>query len=61
MFRDPEECDGQKFFAASKASGDFAAVLFSVGMPYYAKPKDGQSRSVVPETPPATYQVEEVH
>ena len=53
---------GLKCFAASKASsGDFTAVLFSVGVPYYTKPKEGQSRSVVPEAPPATYQVEEVH
>ena len=62
IFWDPEERDRPKCFVASKASsGDFAVVLFSIGMPYYAKPKDGQSWSVIPETLPATYQVEEVH
>ena len=36
-------------------------MLFGVGMPYYARPGDCQSRLVVPETPRATYRVEQVH
>jgi hypothetical protein len=48
--------------AASKASsGDFAAMLFGVGMPYYVEPRVGQSRLAVPGTPGATYRVEQVH
>ena len=39
-----EECDGLNCFAASKASsGDFAAMLFGVGMPYCAGPRVGES------------------
>jgi hypothetical protein len=46
--------------AASKASsGDFAAMLFGVGMPYYKKP--GVGRLAVPKTTLATYRIEQVH
>ena len=56
------ECDGLNCLAASKASsGDLAAILFGVGMPYYTNPRDGQFWLVVPETPLAMYRVEEVH
>ena len=56
------EQDGLNCLAASKASsGDFAAMLFGVGMPYCGNPRDGQPLLVVPETPVATYRVKEVH
>ena len=62
MFRNPGELDGLNCLAASKASsGDLAAMLFGVGIPYYANPRDGKSWLAIPETPFATYRVEEVH
>ena len=60
--RIPGEHDRLNCLAASKASsGDIAAMLFGVGMPYYARPRVGQSWFVIPKAPLATYRIEEVH
>jgi hypothetical protein len=57
-----EERNGLNCLAASKASsGDFAAMLFGVGIPYYTITGVGESQLTIPNFPLTTHRVEQVH